>query len=142
MPLDYHIDHARRLVVATGRGIVTEQDVFAYQREVWSRPDVTGYDELVDMRGVEHIVLPTSASIQELAALSANMDTAIRSKFAIVAPENLANALGRIYGAYRWLDDRSTKRVDVFRTLDEALVWLGIDRDFRPPLEHHPWSDQ
>jgi hypothetical protein len=141
MPLDYHIDHARRLVVATGRGIVTDQHVFAYQREVWSRPDVAGYDELVDMRGVQHIVLPAAASIQELAELSAKMDTAIRSKFAIVAPDNLANALSRIYGAYRWLDDRSTKQVEVFRTMPEALAWLGIDSDFRPPLEYPPESD-
>jgi hypothetical protein len=141
MPLDYHIDHGRRLVVATGRGTVSDQDVFGYQREVWSRPDVAAYDELVDMRGVQHIVLPAAASIQELAELSAKMDTAIRSKFAIVAPDNLANALSRIYGAYRWLDDRSTKQVDVFRSIDEALAWLGIDSDFRPPLEYPPESD-
>jgi hypothetical protein len=142
MPLDYDVHHARRLVFATGRGTVTDQDVFGYQREVWSRPELAGYDELVDMRGVQHIVLPPAASIQELAELSAQMDTVARSKFAIVAPDNLSNALSRIYGAYRWLDDRSTKQVEVFRTMPEALAWLGIDGGFRPRLESPPGLDQ
>jgi hypothetical protein len=142
MPLDYHIDHGRRLVIATGRGTLTDQEVFGYQHEVWSHADVAGYDELVDMRGVEHIALPSAASIRELAEFSAKMDTPIRSKFAIVASDNLAYVLGRMYDAYRWLDDRSTKQVDVFRTMEEALEWLGIEGDFRAPLERPPWSDK
>ena len=57
MPIVHRIDHERRLVVAEGRGIVTDQDVFGYQRDVWSRPEVAGYDELVDMSEVEDIAL-------------------------------------------------------------------------------------
>ena len=41
----YQIDHARRLVVARGKGVFADADVFAYQREDWSQPDVAGYDE-------------------------------------------------------------------------------------------------
>jgi hypothetical protein len=53
MPIDYHIDHAHRLVVARGRGIFSTSDVMTYQLEVWSQPEVAGFDELVDMSGVE-----------------------------------------------------------------------------------------
>jgi hypothetical protein len=48
------------------------------------------------------------------------------TKFAIVAPDDLAFGLGRMYGAYRRLDERSTKEVGVFRTVAEALAFLGI----------------
>ena len=57
MPIEYRIDHDRKLVVAKGRGTVTDPDVFGYQREVWSRDDVAGYDELIDMSEVEHIAV-------------------------------------------------------------------------------------
>jgi hypothetical protein len=33
MPIDHRVDHVRRLVLAEGRGAVTADDIFAYQRE-------------------------------------------------------------------------------------------------------------
>src|SRR6266853_4481116 len=127
MPIEYRIDHERRLVIARGYGTFTSEDVFGYQRDVWSRPDVAGYDELVDMTQVEHIALPSAERVRELAKLSAAMDPrSSHSRFAIVAPTEFAFGLGRMYEAYRNLDDRSTKTVSVFRTLDEALTFLGV----------------
>ena len=74
MPIEYKIDHARRLVVTAGYGIFTDSDVFGYQREVWSRPDTVGYNELVDMTAVKQIALPSVGRIRQLAALGAKMD--------------------------------------------------------------------
>ncbi len=128
MPIEHRIDHARRLVVATGRGVVTHGDIMGYQQGVWSRPDVAGYDELVDMTHVEDIALERVDRMREVADLSASMDAgASASKFAIVAPEELAFALGRMYAALRGMDKRSTKRVEVFRTMGEALAFLGVE---------------
>jgi hypothetical protein len=128
MPIDYQVDHRRRLVFARGIGSVDERDVFAYQREAWSRPDVAGYDELIDMSGARHIEVPSLASIRELAALSAGMDAPGQpSKSAIVAPDSLANALARMYEACRALQEGGTKEIRVFRTSTEALAWLGLD---------------
>ncbi|HEX7077218.1 MAG TPA: hypothetical protein VF363_02220 [Candidatus Eisenbacteria bacterium] len=130
MPIEYHIDHSRRLVVARGRGTVTSPDIFGYQREVWSRADVVGYDELVDMSDVAEIVAgnPVGDNLRALAAESASTDPeGIPTKFAIVAGEELAFGLGRMYQAYRALDPRSTKRIEVFRTLPEALAFLGVE---------------
>ena len=126
MAIEYRIDHARRLVMAQGRGIILDQDFFDYQREVWSRPDVAGYDELVDMRAVESIVRPTADRVGQLAALSASMDAGA-SKFAIVAPEDLAYGLGRMYQTYRGMEKTSAKEVGVFRTLGEAIAFLGLE---------------
>ena len=127
MPIEYRIDHDRKLVVAKGRGTVTDPDVFGYQRDVWSRNDVAGYDELIDMSEVEHIAVPSVNRVCELASLSATMDAVSpASKLAIIAPENLAFGLGRMYATYRELDPRSRKRVEVFRSVGEALVFLGV----------------
>jgi hypothetical protein len=130
MPIEYSIDHTRRLVVARGNGTLTGADIFGYQREVWSRPDVRGYDELVDMSGVSEIVTtsPASDNFRALATESAEADVPERpTKFAIVAGEELAFGLARMYQVYRGLERKSTKQVEVFRTLPEALVFLGVE---------------
>lgn len=128
MPIAYTIDHAHRLVMATGRGELTGDDIFGYQTEVWSRPDIGGYNELMDMTDVERIDLRSVDHIKQLAELSASMDpTAAQSKFAIVAPGDYAFGLGRMYESYRRLEGRSTKRVGVFRSMAEARSFLELD---------------
>ncbi len=128
MPIEHRIDHRRRIVFARATGTLTDPEVFAYQREVWARPDVAGYDELVDMSDVEHVALPSVDRITALASLSAGMDPrAPATRFAIVAPRDFEFALGRMFAAHRELDSRSTKRVSVFRSREEALAWLGLE---------------
>ena len=127
MPIEHYIDHDRRLVLTRGCGILTDEDVFGYQHEVWSRPEVAGYDELVDMSEVEQIALPSVGRVRTLARLSATMDPSLpSSKLAIVAPEDLAFGLGRVYEAYREGNDQSSKRVGVFRSRADAWTFLGL----------------
>ena len=128
MPIAYTIDHDHRLVMATGQGELTGDDIFGYQTEVWSRPDIGGYNELIDMTNVERIDLRSVDHIKQLAELSASMDpAAAQSKFAIVAPGDYAFGLGRMYESYRRLEGRSTKRVGVFRSMAEARAFLELD---------------
>ena len=128
MPIDYRIDHDRRIVIAKGRGDLTSEDIFGYQREAWSQPGVAGYDELVDMSAVAQVIDPNVNEIRKLARLSAASDPPLaRARFAIVAPERLQFGLGRMYEAYRSLQPGSTKSVSVFKTLEEALTFLGLE---------------
>jgi hypothetical protein len=125
MPIDSEIDHERRLVTARGRGTLTHDDVFGYQRDLWSRADVAGYDELVDLTEIERIDPPSTGEVRNLATLSASMDSRdSKSRLAIVARDDFVFALGRMYETYRGLDPRSTKEVRVFRTVPEALAYL------------------
>jgi hypothetical protein len=126
MAIEHRIDHARRLVLARVRGTLTDEEIFAYQHEVWSRPDVAGYDELVDMGDVEHIALPSAERVRQLASLSTDMDTPTTGKLAIVAPKDFEFGLGRMYQAYREMESRGTKQVRVFRSMELALEWLGM----------------
>jgi hypothetical protein len=124
MPIEYTTDHARRIVLAEGKGTLTDDDVFSYQKTVWSRAEVAGYDELMDMSAVEQIALPSIERVRDLAKVSASMDSPQRSRFAIVAPADLAFGLGRMYEMYRDLQAGS-KEVRVFRSRKDALAYLG-----------------
>ena len=127
MPITWTIDRERRLVQAAGHGELTDEDVFGYQREVWSRPEVQGFDEIMDMTAVHHIAMPSHERVRDLAELSASMDGPQgSSRFAIVAPNDLAYGLGLMFKIHRRADERSTKKVGVFRRMEEALDWLGV----------------
>jgi hypothetical protein len=126
VPIEYQVRHDLRLVWATARGIIWAEDLFEYQRAVWARPDVRGYHELVDMTAVEDIPAPTPEGIRALATLSASMDVPDQGqRFAIVAPDALTFGLGRMYQTHRGFQG-SAKEVAVFRTVPDALSWLGI----------------
>ena len=133
MPLAYGIDPQRRLVVTVGYGTLEDAHVFGYHREVWSLPELAGYDELIDMTEVEHIALPSPQRVVDLAELSAGMDASggkgrRPARMAIVAPTDLAFGLGRMYQAYRAMKSEGVPRhVGVFRTMAEALEFLGIE---------------
>jgi hypothetical protein len=126
MPIDYRIDHERRLVLATAHDAITEDDLMGYQQTAWSDPAVAGYGELVDMSTVLDIETPSVSGIRRLAALSTRMDAAQgESRFAIVAPGDLAFGLARMYQVYRELEGGGRKQVCVFRTREDALAWLS-----------------
>ena len=125
MPIDFVIDHERQLIMTKAHGTMTHEDIMWYQHAIRSRPELNGYNELVDMSQVERIALQSIERVRELAARSAGMDgDSPPSRFAIVAPTEEAFGLGRMYQTYRSLDERSTKEVGVFRTLEEALAFL------------------
>ncbi len=127
MPLTYRIDPDRRLVVARGSGVLKDQEIFGYQHEVWSRPDVAGFYELVDMRAVTQILLPSVERVRDLAELAVQMGRgAPPSKMAVVAPDDLAYGLGRMFDAFRDCKARGVKPVGIFRTWPEAIAFLGI----------------
>ena len=135
MPITYQIDHERRLVHAVITGTLTRDDTFAYQTEVWSRPDVRGYQQLVDASAIDHIDIPfpSSQAMRELAGLAATMDDPnVKSRFAIVAVSAFTYGLARMYATYRALDARSTKEVAVFRSVEDAMSWLGFGASGTP----------
>ena len=128
MPIDYVIDHEHRVVRARGWGVFTDEDVFGYQSAVWTRPEVRGYDELVDVTDVQHISLPSIGRIRDLANLSVQRDDPERvAKFAIVAPGDISYMIARLYKAIRGATTGNTRKIAVFHTLPEALRFLGLE---------------
>ena len=126
MPLEYRIDRERRVVFATATRTLSDEDVFAYQREVWSRSDLTGYDEIVDVGLAEDLVVSSGDRVRALADLASAMDVpGASSRLAIVAPQDLAYGFARMFETYRTMSQSGAKVVSVFRSMQAALDWLG-----------------
>jgi hypothetical protein len=127
MPIEYRVDHERQLVVARAVGVLTHEEMLDYQRTVFSDARAAMYNELVDMTQVQHIDVKSSSGVKEVAMISAAMDVpGAERRFAIVASDDLAFGLGRMYEAYREMQPQSRKRVGVFRTMREAMDFLEI----------------
>src|SRR5262249_24064127 len=124
MPLRYTMDDDHHLVLATGHGVLTDQEVFEYKQSVWSLAKVAGYDELLDLREVERLEVPSTERLRELARLSAAMDVKTPTKLAIVADDLVTSGVARMHEVMRRMDERSTKQVAVFRAVEEAIAWL------------------
>ena len=106
--------------------MITPDVLFEYQKAVWSDPAIADYDELVDMSGVEDVEAPSPSNVSALAGFSAKMDGSPKpTKLAIVAADDLLFGLGRMYQAYREMKPESKKEVAVFRSMPDAIAWLG-----------------
>lgn len=126
MPLDYVIDRNLRLVTATPRGSLTLEEMLGYQREVWSQPDLCGYDEMIVMDEVTDVDSATMGQLKRLASVASTMDLMTGpARMAIVAAQDLHYGLGRMYAVIREDTPLSRKTISVFRTRGDALRWLG-----------------
>jgi hypothetical protein len=106
---------------------MSDADIFDYQQEVWSQPDTRGYNELIDLTGVTQIEFISADRMSYLARVSGSMDSpASPSKLAILATADMYFGLARMYETYRNMTKPGTKVVHVFRTSQEALLWLGV----------------
>ena len=79
------------------------------------------------MTDVKSIDLKSFENVRNLANVAAKMDNkSSSSKFAIVAPGDVAFGLGRVFQTYRNTAEGGTKEVGVFRSSEEAYAFLGI----------------
>ncbi len=128
MPITCRFDLQRRLVIARASGVLTGEDIAGYQAEVWARPEAADFDELIDMSDATGVALRSPADMREVAARAAANDApVVTSRLAIVAPQNSVYGLARMYEAYRNMAGEGQKKVAVFRNLEEALLFLGLD---------------
>jgi len=95
MPLRIRVFAEQHLVLATGHGKVTDDDIFRYQHEFWTRRDVAGFDEIVDMTQADEFDIPTPERLQELAEVSAGLDPP-RPADALWVPGGDPGSLARI----------------------------------------------
>lgn len=126
MPIEYTVDREAKLVYARVTGVLTHDDIMGYQRDVWARPEVEGFDEIVDVSAVEKIAYESGRRVGETASFAATTDSKEHpSRLAIVAITSEAYGLARMYQTYRETTPGNTKVVNVVRSLDDAYKWLG-----------------
>lgn len=131
MGVFYKIYNSLRVVDAWAEEILTEEDLFRYQQEVWSQPEIIGFNEIFDLSHVVSVESIATDKLRELANLAVSMDMhPHETRFAIVAKEALHFGLSRMYEIFRELNPKSRKKVKVFTDREKALEWLGLPDDF------------
>jgi hypothetical protein len=117
------IDKQRRLILTTGEGCVTFDDIKGHQDRLLVDPDFdASFDQLIDMTRATKLDI----SPHEARALAERRVVSPGSRRAFVATEPHIFGLGRMMGIY--VERLESADAQVFYSIDEALMWLGSRR--------------
>jgi hypothetical protein len=123
MGITYVVDHARRRVLTRAEGLLTFAEMVAHiDAEMRERPP--GYQELFDATGA-----PTDLTAEQVQTMVQRGNQASQKEpigdVAIVATEPATFGLARMYSI---LCEQTGPRVEVFRTVADAELWLDSRR--------------
>ena len=124
MPVHYVIAKERSLILSTGEGVVTFEEMKAHQDRLLADSErVPQFNQLIDMVAVQRLVL----SIEEARLLASVAILAPESRRAAVASEKSVYGMFRLMQAYHEAVPNHSY-IGIFYTRDEALQWLGAGR--------------
>jgi hypothetical protein len=117
----YTILRARALVITRGWGILTDRDALAHARALVADPYFApSFRQLADLRDVVRMDM-TTPGIRQL--VHANPFGA-GARRAVVAHDDVVYGMARMYQQVR---GETPDAVELFRELDQAIQWLGLD---------------
>jgi len=121
VPATYRIDRERRIILSTASGVLTDHDIREHQQQLRSDPDFdASFDQLWDHRDVTDFQI-TTATLRDLATARSFKPG---SRRAVVTPSDLGFGLARMF---QTLHEEAPEDLRVFRTIEEARSWLGLD---------------
>ena len=117
------VDSKARIIEVRLSGRVSLEEVFAFLGEVESDPGYAAdFDAVLDARGI--VVDFDTAVLQGLAGHHRLHAEGTPSRWAMIVSEDLTYGLGRMFEAFM---DESPRVFRVFRSMQDALEWLGVD---------------
>jgi len=129
MSVEYTCDEERNILYTRFFGVVIDKDLTDQAEAVAADPRIKpGVRELVDLSGVEDIQGSPSSLELNIQIDSAHGEKLAGMRTAIVASTDLLFGFSRMYQALAELR-RSPLTVEVFRTVEEAREWLGLQND-------------
>jgi hypothetical protein len=121
MPLKYSIDKEQRLVVLTGTGNLTFDEVKEQQDRLLEDPDLNpDFDQLVDLTAVTVYAV----TADEAVTLARRRVFSPASRRALVARDPATYGLARMMQTHRGIA-KVQAEAGVFYDRKEALAWLG-----------------
>lgn len=133
MPITYELRPDDRVVVFVHSGTVPDDEFISFYKTFFENTQFDkSFNLLVDLRQTDSSIRSTEA-LQQFAEyiLQHYANIADRPKIAVVAPEDIAFGLARMYEAFSGL---VPWEFVVFRTAESALAWLGLPENL---LEAH-----
>ncbi len=123
MPIISQIDSSLGVVFSTFQGVVTKEDLWAQVHSFIEDPAFQpSFDHLIDTRGTTRI----DVSSEDFGALAKHSAFNEMSRRAVVAEKDIMFGVARMYQQLREVRDKPDQ-VRVFRTMEEARHWLGLD---------------
>ena len=120
MPIDYHIDTSRRLVVTMAKGVLTQPELVNHQKMVRDDPEFQWtFWQLHDLRNAD----VTEVRPECVEALSEFAIPKRGTRSAIVVGSALADQLARMY---EWLREGTGEQIRIFRDPETARTWLEL----------------
>ena len=122
MPVRYLIDAARKLIVSTGVGRVTFDEIRAHQDLLLADPAFdASFNQLIDATEVTELDL----SMEQAQVVAQRPIVAPTSRRAFVATKPAVFGLGRVMEVYH----ERQALVRIFYDHRSALEWLGLKED-------------
>ena len=120
MPASYLIDRTRGVVFSRAWGVLTDEDILAHVRVLRGDARLTpDLRQVADFRDVTKLDV-TSEGVRRAAR---NNPWGPDARRAFVAPLDEALGMIRMFGIYM----HATSQFQVFRTLEPAMEWIGLD---------------
>ena len=119
MPAFYKIDKERKLVMSSGSGVLTREDLLGHQERLLKDPEFDPtFSQLLDFTHITKVDI-TPEDVR-LAARKTIFSP--QSHRAMLVKDDLQFGLARMFEIHRELNGE--KGIRVFRNIDEALDWV------------------
>jgi len=120
VPISYRIDSDARLVRTVANGVLTDAELLAHKDQLAADPAFeVGMHQLSDVRGIERLDVSAEGVRLFVAHDARHSERFTSHRMAIVASEAVVFGMARMY------QTMSGVNVGVFRTIEEALAFLG-----------------
>jgi hypothetical protein len=119
MPACYKIEKDRRLVISTGYGVVTREDLLQHQNKLLDDPEFDPtYSQLADFGHVTRVEV-IAADVLTFAERNVFAADARR---AFVVSNDVCYGFARMFEMLR--DEKGERGIRVFRALEDGLDWV------------------
>jgi len=126
MPVFYKIDKERKIVMSSGSGVLTIEDIIGHQERLLNDPEFDpSYSQLSDFTHVTKVQL---SSEDERLAAKKNIFLH-RSRRPLVVKNDVQYGVARMFEIHR--DSAGEVGIRVFRNIEEALSWV-LSTDANP----------
>ena len=117
----YNIDKERRLVLSSGSGVLTKEDLLGHMDRLSNDPDFDpDFAQVLDFTRIDLVEVEP----EDVRQLAQRNIFSPRSRRAFVVKDDLQFGLARMFEIHRELKGETGIRV--FRTFDEAMDWIMV----------------
>ena len=129
MPITYQVRREHHLILLVHIGTIPDDEFLAFYKSLYENDRIDPLmNLLVDLRQADSTPRSPDVLRQFAQFIQAKLkEVPEQPKVAVVAPEDLSFGLARMYEIFSYSVPWD---FEVFRTMDDALAWLGLPEDF------------